>query len=187
MELCHGGSLLRKIKEGAIITERQIRQVSSQILTALCYLSSKNIAHKDIKPQNILFLHPNSLDNLKLADFGMADIREKGKYLHHSAGTPYYMAPEVYQRIFTEKCDVWSCGVIIYLLITGVKPFVAESKADLRKEVLYGEPNYDHPGFLKVTPECKDFVKKLIVKDDSKRLSADEALVHAWFSCSLKN
>lgn len=181
-EICTGGSLARKMKEEAFTAqEGLIKIVAKQILSALEYLSSKMIAHKDIKPNNILLASPNALDSLKLIDFGMSEQRKEGETLAATSGTPYYMAPEVYFGSFTEKCDVWSCGVLLYLLVTGEKPFNATSKTELKQMILYSEPNFDHPNFSKVSANCKDLIQRMLRKGERARPSAKEALRDLWF------
>lgn len=181
-ELCNGGNLSNRIKDHPIgHQEHIVKSIALQILSALEYLSSKLIAHKDLKPNNILLSHPDSFDSLKLIDFGMAEQRREGEMLHITSGTPYYMSPEVYLGRFTEKCDVWSCGVILYFLITGNKPFTGDTKAELRNMVLQAEPSFAHPYFSKFSPNCKSLIQRMLTKGEEGRPSAKEALEDPWF------
>ena len=126
LELVEGGDLFNKIKKGGIFTEKKVSDILKQILSAVVYLHKNNIVHRDLKPENMLYdIESNSL---KIIDFGTAIEKKPNKKLAALVGTPYYLAPEVVKGEYDEKCDVWSCGVIMYLLLCGMPPFIGHTE-----------------------------------------------------------
>lgn len=148
MEYCKGGSLLDRINDllsfNKCFTEEQAAIIIKQIAHALNYAHKNGIVHRDIKLENILFLdeHSNNL-NLKLIDFGLSQRFEKGiKKMREKLGTSYYMSPEILDENYTEKCDIWALGVLLYILLIGVPPFYSEKDDD--EEVFYKIKRYDY-------------------------------------------
>jgi len=155
----------------------------------LNYLHSvKSIAHRDLKPENFLLLNKDKIDqannHLKIIDFGLSCPYEKGQILKTKAGTPYYVAPEVLQGSYNEKSDIWSCGVIMFVLHCGYPPFFGESDAEVLKKVKAGKFEFNPADWKKISQQAKDLIKDgLLVKEyNDKRLSAKQALEHGWFS-----
>jgi calcium-dependent protein kinase len=114
-------------------------------------------------------------------DFGTADIVKLNKMLNKKIGTPYYIAPEVLNNNYNHKCDIWSCGVIMYILLVGSPPFSGDNDNEIYKAVKEGKVNLEGEDWDNITPDAKDLIKKLLKKDMNKRCSAEQALGHVWF------
>ena len=145
-----------------------------QLLTAIAHCHRFGIVHRDIKPDNILF---DEMNRVKLADFGSADwVGEEGT-LSGVVGTPYYVAPEVVMgRDYNEKVDVWSAGVVLYVLLAGFPPFYGETAEEIFQAVVRGNLRFPPKVFRNVSPEAKDLLRKMICRDVSRRFSAEQAL-----------
>jgi calcium-dependent protein kinase len=122
-EYCAGGELYDRIKKVTNFSEKDAANYMRQILSAVTYLHDKGIVHRDLKAENILFETKEANSELKIIDFGISKRVEEGKMLSDRIGTPFYIAPEVLMKNYNEKCDVWSCGVILYILLCGYPPF----------------------------------------------------------------
>ncbi|OMJ89974.1 hypothetical protein SteCoe_7762 [Stentor coeruleus] len=184
MEFCLGGELFHKI--GAIdrLTEQVVCDIMRQLFSVVSYIHSQNIAHRDLKPENILIEERGEELHLKIADFGNAVFLTNGVKLKGETGTCYYMAPEVIESEYTEKCDEWSSGVIMYMLLTGNPPFTGETDEQIMESVKTQKYSLDGKEFSKVSDEAKDLIQKLLVPED-QRITALEALSHKWFHISL--
>eukprot|EP01053_Blabericola_migrator_P003658 Blabericola_migrator_1__3657@NODE_2096_length_3280_cov_158_697790_g1327_i0_p1_GENE_NODE_2096_length_3280_cov_158_697790_g1327_i0NODE_2096_length_3280_cov_158_697790_g1327_i0_p1_ORF_typecomplete_len702_score114_12Pkinase/PF00069_25/1_1e71Pkinase_Tyr/PF07714_17/3e50EFhand_7/PF13499_6/3_8e11EFhand_7/PF13499_6/5_7e13EFhand_7/PF13499_6/1_1e14EFhand_8/PF13833_6/0_018EFhand_8/PF13833_6/1_6e05EFhand_8/PF13833_6/5_3EFhand_8/PF13833_6/8_1e05EFhand_8/PF13833_6/0_0029EFhand_8/PF13833_6/2_3e07EFhand_1/PF0003 len=185
MEYCKGGELLDRIvqaqQRAKALTEKYVMGIMQQILLALSYFHSQKIAHKDLKPENVLFQDTSPTSPIKVIDFGLAEIfRKTDEYSHNAAGTVLYMAPEVFQRRLDLKCDVWSAGVLMYLLLTGHLPYSGKSVSEIKNKVLRDEPLWDVQCRY-VSETGIDLLKKMLQKQPRQRLSASEALQHPWF------
>ena len=134
-EYCSGGELFDRIQKNAVFTEREAARYIKQLLSALTYLHDKNIVHRDLKAENLLFENNSAESHLKLIDFGVSSEFLKGKKLKETLGTPYYIAPEVLLQSYDEKCDVWSCGVILYILLCGYPPFNGDNDKEIMQAV----------------------------------------------------
>lgn len=179
-ELYTGGELFDRIVELKKFTEHDAANILLPILQAVMYLHSQKVVHRDIKPENIMFesKSPNAL--VKLVDFGTSCHFDTSK-LTTRFGTPYYIAPEVLKRDYSEKCDIWSVGVIMYIMLAGKAPFDGKNDSEILEKVVNGV--YD-PFPLSVSNEAKDLLGKLLEYDQKKRLSAQEACTHPWFKMS---
>ena len=123
----------------------------------------------------------NKCLQVKIIDFGTAKTFEKGQAENRYVGSSYYVAPEVIQRKYNEKCDLWSCGVIMYILLTGRPPFDGNNEAEIIQNVKTGKYDTATPPFPSLSYEAKDLIKKCLELDVKKRISAIEALNHKWF------
>lgn len=185
MEYCQGGELLDRIiqaqQRNKSLTEEYVMGLMQQILLALSYFHSQKIVHKDLKPENVLFQDKSPQSPIKVIDFGLAEIFKKtDEYSHNAAGTVLYMAPEVFQRRLHLKCDVWSAGCIMYLLLTGHLPFSGKSVSDIRAKVMRDEPPFELH-CRSVSEQGIDLLRKMLKKQPKQRLSAAECLQHPWF------
>ena len=179
-ELAAGGELYDQIVNLQFFTENNAAIIMKQLLSAVYYLHSNNIVHRDLKPENILMETSKVGDyTIKLIDFGAAVSYTKHK-MKEVTGTPYYIAPEVLKNSYTNKCDLWSCGVILYILLCGYPPFNAPSEAEILALVEKGDYNFEGSEWDNVSRAAKDFVKRLMTYDPKKRLSAQEALQDPW-------
>mgnify|MGYP002868341097 FL=1 len=182
-EYCQEGELFDEIKAQSPFSEALAAWYLKQILSAICYCHNMNIIHRDLKPENILIVkrQKNGYHPIKIIDFGTAKVFQKEKAEHVLIGSAYYIAPEVLSRNYTELCDLWSCGVIMYILLTGRPPFNGGSEEEIMKKIREG--NYDlkkYPWGV-ISDEAKDLMKGLLQVNTKKRLSAKEALEHKWF------
>ena len=182
-ELCQGGELFQEIVDRGPFNENYSAYVMLQILSAINYCHGMKIVHRDLKPENILIVERDAhgLPRVKIADFGTSKMFEKGAVQRKLVGSSYYIAPEVLKKHYDEKCDIWSCGVIMYILLSGRPPFAGDSDKEIMEKVSLGEYDLEQPPFDKLSSAGKDLIKKLLVMDPKKRISARGALNHPWF------
>lgn len=134
MEYCKGGELFEHISKRGVFDETMASDIMKQILSAISYLHLQNIIHSDLKAENIMFVNEDDTDlHCKLIDFGMASKYNPEKKLSHIQGTPYYIAPEVLMNSYDSKADIWSVGVLLYILLTGTPPFKASTLKEIFK------------------------------------------------------
>jgi calcium-dependent protein kinase len=158
----------------------------------MAYCHENKVVHRDLKPENILLdtITKNARGDIKVIDFGTANVfsNKKGEnnFMDKEVGTAYYIAPEVINLHYTEKCDVWSIGVILYIMIGGRPPFDAANEQDILKKVLTGEYKLDTKEFAAASDGVKDLISKMMEVDYKKRLSAKEALEHPWIKEKVK-
>ncbi|KAM0006661.1 putative protein kinase CAMK-CDPK family [Helianthus debilis subsp. tardiflorus] len=181
MELCDGGVLLDRIlSRGGKYTEYDAKGVLIQMLTVVAFCHLQGVVHRDLKPENFLFATKDNDAKLKAIDFGLSDFVCPEKKLDDIVGSAYYVAPEVLQRSYSAEADVWSTGVIAYVLLCGNRPFWGRTESGIFRSVLKNEPHFDEAMWSNVSFEAKDFVKTLLNKDPRKRLTAAQALCHPW-------
>ena len=182
-EYCEGGELYQEIINNAPFSESYTSYVIYQILSAINYCHKMNILHRDLKPENILISgrNENNFPQIKICDFGASKIFEKGKINKRVIGSSYYIAPEVLQKSYNEKCDLWSCGVILYIMLVGQPPFGGQNDAEVIKNVKKGVYKIDGIEFSKISNNAIDLIKKLLELSPNKRIDAETALNHQWF------
>eukprot|EP00932_Pfiesteria_piscicida_P003720 SRR837773.13627.p2 GENE.SRR837773.13627~~SRR837773.13627.p2 ORF type:complete len:469 (-),score=262.20 SRR837773.13627:29-1228(-) len=188
MELCSGGELFDRIVEesekhgGAqAFSEKDVAKYMSQIMGAVQYLHARCYAHRDIKPENFLMQSKDANAEIKVIDFGLAKCFKNGEMLKTKAGTPYYVAPEVLKGGgYNEKCDIWSCGVIAYILTCGYPPFYGDTDQQILRRVKKGEFDFPSPDWNKVSNELKDMIKLMLTMDPDKRISAAQLFDTPW-------
>ena len=182
-EYCPEGELFNEIIKVGRFDEGQTAFIINQILKAISYCHRNQIIHRDIKPENIMITkrEKNGCLQVKLIDFGTAKIFEKGQSENRYVGSSYYMAPEVLKRKYDEKCDLWSIGVILYILLTGRPPFDGNDDEEILKNVEIGVYDKSSYPFPSLSSYAKDLINKLLQYDAKKRISAEEALEHQWF------
>jgi len=180
-ELCTGGELFDKITEEQFLGEKDAAHIMNQVISAINYCHSQNVVHRDLKPENLLLDAPTPHPKIKIIDFGTSQIFDPTKKMDQKYGTPYYIAPEVLKKNYNEKCDLWSCGVILYILLCGYPPFNGPNDKAIIEAVIRGKFTLDEPEWDSVSPEAKDLVRKLLTYDLNKRISASDALQHPWF------
>ncbi|CAH2041827.1 unnamed protein product [Thlaspi arvense] len=179
-DLCDSADLYDRLNDARAFSEPHAASIFQQLISAIAYCHRLGIAHRDIKPDNILF---DSRNRLKLADFGSAEWFGGGetRTMTGIVGTPYYVAPEVLSgREYNEKVDIWSAGVILYTMLAGVLPFYGETASETFQAVLRANLRFPPRIFRSVSPEAKDLLRKMICKDVSRRLSAEQVLRHPW-------
>ncbi|KAG6415655.1 hypothetical protein SASPL_123069 [Salvia splendens] len=181
MELCEGGELLDKIlSRGGKYTEEDAKLVMIQILNVVSFCHLQGVVHRDLKPENFLFTTKEEDSTLKAIDFGLSDFVKPDERLNDIVGSAYYVAPEVLHRAYSTEADVWSVGVIAYILLCGSRPFWARTESGIFRAVVKAEPTYEEPPWPTLSSEAKDFVKRLLNKDPRKRMSAAQAMCHPW-------
>ena len=171
MELCDGGNLDMLIRSRRA-TEARVKPIFKAVLEALEYLHSQHVCHRDVKPENILF---TSDERTKLADFGLAR-HFTNEPMRSRLGTPYYLAPEILKGQYSEKCDLWSAGIVLYYSLRGRRPFTSSIYRDLTNEIVAGQIT----DWGEMSKKAVDLVRRLLERDPTKRLSAREALEHPW-------
>jgi len=182
-ELCSGGELFQEIVDKGPFNENYSAYVMFQILSAINYCHNMKIVHRDLKPENILIVDrdKNNYPRVKICDFGTSKMFEKGAIQRKLVGSSYYIAPEVLKKHYDEKCDLWSCGVILYILLSGRPPFGGENDKEIMERVSIGKYDLQSSPFNKVSKNGIDLIQKLLIMDPKKRISAQDALLHPWF------
>ncbi|CAJ2667370.1 unnamed protein product [Trifolium pratense] len=181
MELCEGGELLDRILDrGGRYPEDDAKVILLQILNVVAFCHLQGVVHRDLKPENFLFVSKDEDAVLKVIDFGLSDFVRPDQRLNDIVGSAYYVAPEVLHRSYSVEGDLWSIGVITYILLCGSRPFWARSESGIFRSVLRANPNFDDSPWPSISPEAKDFVKRLLNKDHRKRMTAAQALSHPW-------
>ncbi|CAD8184760.1 unnamed protein product [Paramecium octaurelia] len=185
-ELCTGGELFDKIQDQQVFSERRAAGTMKQILSAVNYLHKSKIVHRDLKPENILYESNKPQALLKIVDFGASRVFESGYKMNQKLGTPYYIAPEVLERRYDEKCDVWSCGVILYILLCGFPPFNGETEEEILQSVREDHFNFDGEQWSQISQEAKLLITKMLERDPKRRISAEQAQRDQWITTYVK-
>ena len=186
-EFCNGGELYNYINKSKL-DEQQLSIIFYQVFSGLCYLHENDVLHRDLKPENIL-ISKKEIDLLtneeyfwiQIIDFDCAKIFEQNKKDIIIVGSIYYLAPEVLNREYNEKCDTWSVGVILYMFLVGKPPFNGLNNEEIINSIKTKEYDENNEKFIQASPEVKDLIKGLLNKDTDERLSAKQALNHQWF------
>ncbi|NXS54750.1 DAPK3 kinase, partial [Brachypteracias leptosomus] len=187
LELVSGGELFDFLAQKESLSEEEAARFIKQILDGVNYLHSKKIAHFDLKPENIMLLDKNiPIPHIKLIDFGLAYKIEDGVEFKNIFGTPEFVAPEIvnYEPLGL-AADMWSIGVITYILLSGASPFLGETKQETLANITAVNYEFDEEFFSNTSDLAKDFIQKLLVKDTRKRLTIQEALSHPWITVRL--
>ncbi|KAI1882653.1 hypothetical protein AGOR_G00237100 [Albula goreensis] len=182
LELVSGGELFDFLAEKESLSEEEATQFLKQILDGVQYLHSKRIAHFDLKPENIMLLDKNDPSpRIKLIDFGIAHKINAGNEFKNIFGTPEFVAPEIvnYEPLGLEA-DMWSIGVITYILLSGASPFLGESKQETLANISAVSFDFDEEYFSNTSELAKDFIRRLLVKDPKKRMTITDSLQHPW-------
>ena len=185
-ELCPGGELFQQIVDKGPFDEKYSAFIMYQLFSAINYCHKMHIVHRDLKPENILIVNKDQdgYPIIKVCDFGTSKIFEKGKIERKLVGSSYYIAPEVLKKKYNEKCDLWSCGVIMYILLSARPPFGGEDDNDIMERVAIGEYDLESPPFDKLSKNALDLIKKLLTMDVNERINAEQALNHPWFKAN---
>jgi len=177
LELVSGGELFDQIVERGNYSEHDAANLIRQVLEGIDYMHRHGVVHRDLKPENLLCASANVI---KIADFGLSKDIESGN-LQTSCGTPSYVAPEVLLGgQYDNEVDIWSIGVITYVLLCGFTPFYGDNQRQLFERILHAKFDYPSPEWDDVSATAKDFVSKLLVVNPAERLTAEQALTHPW-------
>ncbi len=181
-EYISGGELFDALVAQKYFGEVDVAHIMKQLLSAITYCHAHNVIHRDLKPENILIESvSDSRMNVKIIDFGTAIVCPPDKKIRGGLGTVYYMAPEVIRGKCTAKCDVWSLGVIMYVMLCGVPPFNGKSDDEILATVMAGKFKFHSDIWKVVTPEAKDLITKMLTYDVKSRITAEQAYDHPWF------
>ena len=180
-EYCKGGELFDIISKKGNFSEHDACIIMKQLMSAICYSHQNNIVHKDLKPENILMDDDKGSLNIKIIDWGCAQTIKSVQKTSNADGTSYYIAPEVLRGEYNEKCDIWACGVILYILLCGYAPFDGETDEEIHSKVLEGKFEFPEEDWKNVTDEAKNLIKKMLTMDIDKRISALETMKDPWF------
>ncbi|CAN6440018.1 unnamed protein product [Victoria cruziana] len=180
MELCAGGELFDRITAKGHYSERKAADLARVIVGVVEACHSLGVMHRDLKPENFLFVDHGEESLLKTIDFGLSIFFKPGEIFTDVVGSPYYVAPEVLRKHYGPEADVWSAGVIIYILLCGVPPFWAETEQGIFDQVLHGQLDFSMDPWPAVSDEAKDLLTKMLIRNPKKRLSAHEVLCHPW-------
>uniref|UniRef100_A0A182KE01 Protein kinase domain-containing protein n=1 Tax=Anopheles christyi TaxID=43041 RepID=A0A182KE01_9DIPT len=182
MELVTGGELFDRIVEKGSYTERDASNLIRQVLEAVDYMHEQGVVHRDLKPENLLYYSPAEDSKIMISDFGLSKMEDSG-FMATACGTPGYVAPEVLaQKPYGKAVDVWSIGVISYILLCGYPPFYDENDANLFAQILKGEFEFDSPYWDEISDSAKDFIRNLMCVNVERRFTCKQALAHPWIS-----
>lgn len=182
MELVTGGELFDRIVEKGSYTEKDASYLIRQVLEAVDYMHEQGVVHRDLKPENLLYYNPAEDSKIMISDFGLSKMEDSG-FMATACGTPGYVAPEVLaQKPYGKAVDVWSIGVISYILLCGYPPFYDENDANLFAQILKGEFEFDSPYWDEISESAKDFIRNLMCVNVEKRFTCKQALAHPWIS-----
>lgn len=179
-EFCSGGELFDRIISHGSFSEAMAANYLKQILSVVKYSHDRHIVHRDLKPENFLLDTTSEEANLKVIDFGTAQFFTPGIPLTSKFGTPYYIPPEVLRCHYDERCDIWSAGVNLYILLCGYPPFGGSSDDQILKKIAIGRFSFPSPEWDFISFEAKDLISKMLTFDYQRRISANEALAHPW-------
>jgi len=182
MELCNGGELFDRIIDLGHFTEVQAATVMQDIVRAIFHMHEMHVCHRDLKPENFLFTTKDDIEKntLKIIDFGLSCQFTDGQVLSTKAGTPYYVAPQVLAGKYDQTSDLWSCGVIAYVLLCGYPPFYGENDSDVLAKVRLGNFSFNPSDWKNISEDAKDLIRHLLKMNPKERYSAEQALNHDW-------
>ncbi|KAJ8760437.1 hypothetical protein K2173_015104 [Erythroxylum novogranatense] len=180
MELCAGGELFDRIVAKGHYSEKEAAKLIKTIVGVVEACHSLGVMHRDLKPENFLFDSTDDDAKLKATDFGLSVFYKPGQYFSDVVGSPYYVAPEVLLKHYGPEVDVWSAGVILYILLSGVPPFWAETESGIFKQILKGKLDFESEPWPNISESAKDLIRKMLERDPKKRSSAHEVLCHPW-------
>lgn len=179
-ELCKGAELFDWMVENGIFSENLAAKYIWEIVSAIYHCHLAGIVHRDIKPENLLFVSTEKNARLKVIDFGISKKIVPGQVLNSLSGTIYYIAPEVVEGYYDEKCDIWSCGVVLYIMLSGHLPFDGKTNEEVIERIMHGNVNFDLPEFEHVSSEAKRLVRSMLTLGSRRRPSAEEVLNDKW-------
>ena len=185
MEQCKGGEVFDRIIEHIqnkdMYSEKNAAVILRQVMSAVEYCHNNGIAHRDLKPENLLYLNEGKEENnpIKVIDFGLSQVIPSKRKLKTKVGTAYYVSPEILQGAYSEKCDIWSAGVILYILLSGDPPFNGPSDLTIYKKIALMKFDFPENKWANISDEAKDLIKHMIAPE-SERYSARQVMEHPW-------
>jgi len=190
MECMEGGELFNRIQERKSFNEREAAEIMKDICLAVKFLHDMNVAHRDLKPENLLYSTKDSQGVLKLTDFGFAKQTLIRDTLQTPCYTPYYVAPEVLgPEKYDKSCDIWSLGVINYILICGFPPFYSHHgqpiSPGMKRRIRSGQYEFPKPEWTNVSTDCKDLIRGCLKTNPEERLTIDQVISSKWIEVIL--
>ena len=190
MEECFGGELfdriLQRIKKNSLYNEKEACKIMQQVIGAIEYCHNNGIVHRDLKPENLLYLNKNENSPIKVIDFGMSKRFTHEKFMNEKVGTAYYISPEILQGKYDEKCDIWSAGVILYIIICGYPCFNGEDDDEIFAAIQKGKIQFPSPEWDDISEDAKNLIKKMCCPPE-KRLTAEQVLQEVWVKDNAPN
>mmetsp|Transcript_12767 Transcript_12767/g.15149 ORF Transcript_12767/g.15149 Transcript_12767/m.15149 type:complete len:333 (-) Transcript_12767:216-1214(-) len=187
MEKLSGGELFDRIVAKGSYSEKEASVLIQSVAAALQYLHSIGIVHRDLKPENLIYANRDANSVIKITDFGLAKLKspKQDNMMETACGTPGYVAPEVLKKQkYNNSVDVWSLGVILYILLCGFPPFYHEKTQKLYQQIKQGDYDFPDPYWEDITDSAKDIIKKMLTVDPAKRITIPQILEHPWISGS---
>lgn len=175
MELCTGGDMSDKLAEKGVFSETRAANYLQKLVKAVYHCHSQNIIHRDLKPANVMF---DERGEVRVIDFGISIRADQRRTLLSAAGTPLYIAPEVFTNVYGRECDVWSLGVMLYEMLTGKHPFTGNSLLEVK--VAIRDHRLLFPPDKKIDESAKHLIKRMLERNVSKRITSEEILAHPW-------
>ncbi|KAF3448477.1 hypothetical protein FNV43_RR09190 [Rhamnella rubrinervis] len=186
MELCAGGELFHRLEKQGRFLEKDARIIFRHLMQVVKFCHENGVVHRDLKPENILLATASSSSPIKLADFGLATYCRPGQKLHGTVGSPFYIAPEVLMGGYNQTADVWSAGVILYILLSGMPPFWGKTKSRIFDAVRAADLRFPSDPWDRISASAKSLITGMLCVDPSKRPSAAQVLAHSWIEDCLQ-
>ncbi|KAJ7952383.1 Calcium-dependent protein kinase [Quillaja saponaria] len=185
MELCAGGELFHRLEKQGRFSEHEARVLFKDLMEVVRFCHENGVIHRDLKPENILLATTSVSSPIKLADFGLATYIKPGQNLHGKVGSPFYIAPEVLTGVYNQAADVWSAGVILYVLLSGMPPFWGKTKSRIFAAVRAANLRFPHDTWNHISSSAKDLITRMLCIDPSRRPTAAQVVAHSWVdNCS---
>lgn len=185
MEIMFGGELFDRICQKQFYSEMEAKNAFRQMLAAVKYCHDMDVVHRDLKPENLLYATESEDSPLKLADFGLAHLLQPNEMMHSSCGTPAYVAPEILRsgrggHGYGKEVDIWSLGIILYILLCGFPPFYGDDHIRLFAQIQKGTFTFTPPYWDCVSDVVKDLIRRMLTVNPARRISAEDAQAHEW-------
>ncbi|GIL78310.1 hypothetical protein Vretimale_7669 [Volvox reticuliferus] len=180
MDLCQG-DLYELLRECKYLSEEKAAPLMMLAIRAVQYCHAMGVVHRDIKPENFLLVARNNLSHVKLTDFGLSTFYQEGQIFNELLGSPYYIAPEVIRQKYGKEADVWSCGVMLYIMLCGEAPFFGEGDEGIFKSIMKAKLDFSFEPWPRLSRDVKMLLRRMLVKDPRERATLEEILAHPWF------
>jgi calcium-dependent protein kinase len=184
-ELYTGNNLFEQVEKQGKVSEAFAASIIKQLLSAISYIHKQSVIHLSIRPENIQFEKEGENTQIKIVNFDTAETFRPDSPLKGFIGSPEYAAPEMIDGLYNIAVDIWACGVILYLILSGKVPFSGATKAEIVHSIQKGFLDFEDPVWTEISPEAKDLIRQMLDKDIMHRITVDQALQHPWFKMKL--